>query len=168
MRLKDERLVRPTGTSWFSHAKRALSELDNELSLSKDYEQFVQNYNMHNIGKTICELRVMLKLAEKGIPKKAATHAVLAIRGEVGHWRKNCLVYLDELNKKKTNTILSNTSSIFTIELYFFPNKSWVYDIDCGTYVCNTMHGLRGSRKLKQGALNLFVGDGMRATVELI
>ncbi|GJV92385.1 zinc finger, CCHC-type containing protein [Tanacetum coccineum] len=47
-------------------------------SLSKDYDQFVQNYNMHGMGKTIPELHAMLKLAEKGIPKK--TPAVLAIR----------------------------------------------------------------------------------------
>ncbi|GJY45530.1 zinc finger, CCHC-type containing protein [Tanacetum coccineum] len=51
-------------------------------SLSKDYEGFVQNYNMHNIGKIIVELHAMLKLHEKGLPKKAATApAVLAIRG---------------------------------------------------------------------------------------
>nr|GEW79037.1 UDP-glycosyltransferase 76G1-like isoform X2 [Tanacetum cinerariifolium] len=37
------------------------------------------------MGKTICELRVMLKLAEKGIPKKAATHVVLAIGGDNCH-----------------------------------------------------------------------------------
>ncbi|GJS38934.1 putative RNA-directed DNA polymerase [Tanacetum coccineum] len=47
-------------------------------SLSKDYDQFMQNYNMHGMGKTIDELHAMLKLAEKGIPKK--TLAVLAIR----------------------------------------------------------------------------------------
>ncbi|GKC90332.1 putative RNA-directed DNA polymerase [Tanacetum coccineum] len=47
-------------------------------SLSKDYDQFVQNYNMHGMGKTIPELHAMLKLAEKGIPKK--THVVLSIR----------------------------------------------------------------------------------------
>ncbi|GJW72618.1 hypothetical protein Tco_0129535 [Tanacetum coccineum] len=48
------------------------------ISLSKDYDQFVQNYNMYGMGKTIPELHAMLKLAEKGIPKKAP--AVLAIR----------------------------------------------------------------------------------------
>ncbi|GKA07315.1 hypothetical protein Tco_0686539 [Tanacetum coccineum] len=47
-------------------------------SLSKDYDQFMQNYNMHDMGKTILELHVMLKLAEKSILKKAPT--VLAIR----------------------------------------------------------------------------------------
>nr|GEU95671.1 hypothetical protein [Tanacetum cinerariifolium] len=39
---------------------------------------FVQNYNMHVMRKTIPELHAMLKLAEKGIPKK--TLVVLAIR----------------------------------------------------------------------------------------
>ncbi|GJY94380.1 hypothetical protein Tco_0510741 [Tanacetum coccineum] len=48
-------------------------------SLNKDYDQIVQNYNMHNMGKTIAELCAMLKLHEKGIPKKAETPMVLAI-----------------------------------------------------------------------------------------
>ncbi|GJU60883.1 hypothetical protein Tco_1238649, partial [Tanacetum coccineum] len=49
-------------------------------SLNKDYDQFVQNYNMHSMGKTKAELLAMLKLHEKGIPKKAETPVVLAIR----------------------------------------------------------------------------------------
>ncbi|GJZ29993.1 retrotransposon protein, putative, ty1-copia subclass [Tanacetum coccineum] len=59
-------------------------------------------------------------------------------------------------------------SGIFTIELYTFPNKSWVYDTGCGTHICNTTQGLRGSRKLKPGALSLYVGNGQRAAVEAI
>ncbi|GJW34507.1 retrotransposon protein, putative, ty1-copia subclass [Tanacetum coccineum] len=35
-------------------------------SLNKDYHQFVQNYNLHSMGKTIAELHAMLKLHEKG------------------------------------------------------------------------------------------------------
>ncbi|GJZ60354.1 zinc finger, CCHC-type containing protein [Tanacetum coccineum] len=49
-------------------------------SLKKDYDQFIQNYNMHSIWKTLAELHAILKLHEKGIPKKAETPAVLAIR----------------------------------------------------------------------------------------
>ncbi|GJT54651.1 hypothetical protein Tco_0989705 [Tanacetum coccineum] len=49
-------------------------------SLNKDYDQFVQNYNMHSMGKSIVELHAMLKLHVKGIPKKAKTPIVLAIR----------------------------------------------------------------------------------------
>ncbi|GKE04811.1 zinc finger, CCHC-type containing protein [Tanacetum coccineum] len=49
-------------------------------SLNKDYDQFMQNYNMHSMGKTIVELHVMLKLHEKGIPKKSETPTVLDIK----------------------------------------------------------------------------------------
>nr|GEU32591.1 hypothetical protein [Tanacetum cinerariifolium] len=49
-------------------------------SINKKYDQFVQNYNMHSMRKTLAELHVMLKLHEKGIPKKAKTLVVLAIR----------------------------------------------------------------------------------------
>nr|GEV27644.1 hypothetical protein [Tanacetum cinerariifolium] len=62
------------------------NELDVSLilnSLNKDYDQFVQNYKMHNMGKTMVELHAMLKLHEKGIPKKATTPDVLAIIGDV-------------------------------------------------------------------------------------
>ncbi|GKA30142.1 hypothetical protein Tco_0716447 [Tanacetum coccineum] len=71
-------------------------------SLNKDYDQFVQNYNMHSMGKTLAELHAMLKLHEKGIPKKAETPIVLAIReGKIqkdkkkpqGAKGKNKLVY---------------------------------------------------------------------------
>ncbi|GJR05527.1 retrotransposon protein, putative, ty1-copia subclass [Tanacetum coccineum] len=106
--------------------------------LSKDYDQFVQNYNMHCMGKTIPELPAMLKLAEKGIPKK--TPAVLTIR--------------QELKKNKSST--SGTSGIFTIELFSFPkSNTWIYDTGCGTHICNTIQGLRGYRKLNKGALDL-------------
>ncbi|GJU42608.1 putative RNA-directed DNA polymerase [Tanacetum coccineum] len=154
-------------------------------SLSKDYDQFMQNYNMHGMGKTIPELHAMLKLAEKSIPKKAL--AVLAIRQcqiqkpksqargkgkkrgkgkrklaydpkhkipppakkehpakdtkchhchNVGHWKRNCPLYLVELKKNKANT--SGTS------------------------------GLGGFWKLNKGALDLYVGNSNSSAVEAI
>nr|GEZ76401.1 zinc finger, CCHC-type [Tanacetum cinerariifolium] len=48
-------------------------------SLNKDYNQFIQNYNMHSMGKAIAELHAMLKLHEKGIPKKSENLVVLTI-----------------------------------------------------------------------------------------
>nr|GEX57039.1 hypothetical protein [Tanacetum cinerariifolium] len=39
----------------------------------KQEEGFVRNYNMHNMGKTIGELHVMLIEYKKGLPKKAKT-----------------------------------------------------------------------------------------------
>ncbi|GJZ12014.1 hypothetical protein Tco_0546773 [Tanacetum coccineum] len=70
--------------------------------------------------------------------------------------------------KKKKISQRASTSGIFTIELYSFPSTSWVYNTGCGTHICITTQGLRGSRKLKPGALSLYVGDGHRAAVEAI
>ncbi|GKF14502.1 hypothetical protein Tco_0055964, partial [Tanacetum coccineum] len=77
-------------------------------------------------------------------------------------------MYLAELMKKKKLSQEASTSGIFIIELYSFPSKSWIYDTGCGTHICITTQGLRGSKKLKPGALSLYVGDGHRATVEAI
>nr|GEX07381.1 hypothetical protein [Tanacetum cinerariifolium] len=88
--------------------------------------------------------------------------------GEIGHWRRNCPVYLAELMKKKKLSQRASTSGIFTIKLYSFPSKSWIYDTGCGTHICITTQGLRGSKKLKPGALSLYVGDGHRTVVKAI
>ncbi|GJU42249.1 retrotransposon protein, putative, ty1-copia subclass [Tanacetum coccineum] len=103
-------------------------------------------------------------------PKKdnPAKDAICHQCGEVGHWRRNCPVYA-ELMKKKKLPQGASASGIFTIELYSFPSKSWIYDT--GLLVlhnCILTQGLRGSRKLKPGALSLYVGDGHRAAVEAI
>ncbi|GJS26242.1 retrotransposon protein, putative, ty1-copia subclass [Tanacetum coccineum] len=153
---------------------------------------------MHNMGKTISELHALLIEYEKCLPKKDATPQVMAIQGgriqnpkrnrlmlkakqpakddtchhykEVGHYKRNCPAYLAKLIKKKKKKQVGTASSsgIFTIELFSFSNKSWVYDIGCGTYICNIKQGLRGERKLKQGALYLCVSNGFRAQVEAI
>ncbi|GJS79018.1 retrotransposon protein, putative, ty1-copia subclass [Tanacetum coccineum] len=78
------------------------------VSLRKKYNSFVQNYNMHDIRKTVNELHVMLKLHEQTLPKKDALHAIRAVKD------------------------------------------------------------LRRSRKLKPGALSMYMGNGQRATVEAI
>ncbi|GJT45416.1 hypothetical protein Tco_0954131 [Tanacetum coccineum] len=57
------------------------------VSLSEEYDSFVQNYNMHGMGKTVNELHVLLKLHEQTLPKKDVTHALHAIR--VGKVQKN-------------------------------------------------------------------------------
>ncbi|GJW62718.1 retrotransposon protein, putative, ty1-copia subclass [Tanacetum coccineum] len=73
-----------------------------------------------------------------------------------------------QVDEKKKLSQGASTSGIFTIELYSFPSISWVYDTGYGTHICITTQGLMGSRKLKPGALSLYVGDGHRATVEVI
>ncbi|GJT32264.1 retrotransposon protein, putative, ty1-copia subclass [Tanacetum coccineum] len=149
------------------------------VGLSKEYDSFVQNYNMHSLGKTVNELHAMLKLHEKTLPKKVAAPPLHAIRagkpsyapksknppppkkdnpakdaichhcGEVGHWRRNCPTYLIELLKKKQLSQGASTSG-------------------CGTHICNTTQGLQESKKLNPGALSLYIGNGQRAAVEAI
>nr|GFC83267.1 hypothetical protein [Tanacetum cinerariifolium] len=144
----------------------------------------------NGMGKTVNELHAMLKLHEESLPKKDVNPTLHAIRagrtppppkkdnpakdaichqcGKVGHWRRNCPVYLAELMKKKQLSQGASTSGIFTIELYSFLSKSWIYDTGCDTRICITTQGLRRSKKLKPGALSLYVGDGHRTTVEAI
>ncbi|GJR75680.1 zinc finger, CCHC-type containing protein [Tanacetum coccineum] len=133
------------------------------VSLRKEYDGFVQNYNVHSMGKTVTELHAMLTLHEQTLPPKEVAHALHAPPfapkhknpltpkkdnpakdaichqcGKVGHWRRNYPIYLAELMKKKKLSQGASTS------------------------------GLKGSRKLKPGALSLYVGDGHRTTVEAI
>ncbi|GKC56420.1 zinc finger, CCHC-type containing protein [Tanacetum coccineum] len=174
------------------------------IGLRKEFNGFVQNYNMHSLGKTVNELHAMLKLHEQTLtlPKNnaPALHAIRAGKGnnklayapkpkippplkredpakdsfchecgETGHWKRNCPRYLAELLKKKKNAAFRvGGSGIFTIELNTFLNRSWIYDTGCGTHICNTMQGLRASRKLKPGALSLYVGNAQREAVEAI
>ncbi|GKF40190.1 zinc finger, CCHC-type containing protein, partial [Tanacetum coccineum] len=96
-------------------------------------------------------------------------HSICYECGETGHWKRNCPQYLVELLKKKKNAASgAGGSGIFTIELNTFLNRPWIYDIGCGTHICNTTQGLRASRKLKSGALSLYVGNGQREAVEAI
>ncbi|GJY69224.1 zinc finger, CCHC-type containing protein [Tanacetum coccineum] len=174
-------------------------------------------YAMPNELGTLAELHAMLKLYEKGIPKKAETPAVLDIREgkiqkdkkkpqgakgkakgknklayapktkiplppksdnlakdsichhckEVGHWRRNYPSYHVELKKRKNAGEASN-SGIFTIKCCAISNNAWVYDTGYGTHICNTSQGFRRSKKLKHGALHLYMGNGMCAAVEAI
>ncbi|GKE88384.1 zinc finger, CCHC-type containing protein [Tanacetum coccineum] len=169
------------------------------IGLRKEFDGFIQNYNMHSLGKTVNELHAMLKLHEQTLPKNNAPtlHVIRSGKGKnklayapkpkippppkrkdpakdsichecgkTGHWKRNCPQYLVELLKKKKNAASgAGGSGIFTIELNTFLNRSWIYDTGYGTHICNTTQGLRASRKLKLGALSLYVGNGQRKAI---
>ncbi|GKE59971.1 hypothetical protein Tco_1510338, partial [Tanacetum coccineum] len=50
------------------------------VSVSKEYDDFVQNYNMHGMRKAVNELHAMLKLYEETLSKKVVAPALHAIR----------------------------------------------------------------------------------------
>ncbi|GKB57135.1 hypothetical protein Tco_0913321 [Tanacetum coccineum] len=47
------------------------------VSLNKDFASFVQNFNMHGMGKTVNALHAMLKLHEETLPKKDVNPALM-------------------------------------------------------------------------------------------
>nr|GEV21515.1 zinc finger, CCHC-type [Tanacetum cinerariifolium] len=60
------------------------------IGLRKEYDGFVQNYNMHSMGKTINELHAMLKLHEQTLPKSnaPALNAIQAGKVQKGNKHK--------------------------------------------------------------------------------
>ncbi|GJV17896.1 hypothetical protein Tco_1363219 [Tanacetum coccineum] len=82
--------VAPWTTSSSCGVKGKKEVVELKAMFSKQAEQellFVQNYNMHGIGKTVNELHAMLKLHEDTLPKKDDNLALHAIR--VGRVQKN-------------------------------------------------------------------------------
>nr|GEV85084.1 retrotransposon protein, putative, Ty1-copia subclass [Tanacetum cinerariifolium] len=152
------------------------SMFEKQARVERDFAEFVRNYNMHNMEKTIGELHAMLIEYEKGLPKKAKTSQVMAIRSgkiqkannkslkakgkdkangkvkdkqiyipkpknpkptakeypakddtchhykDVGHSKRNCLVYLSELLKKKKQ--VGTSSSLGKMTRKPFPHHT--------------------------------------------
>ncbi|GKD86254.1 retrotransposon protein, putative, ty1-copia subclass [Tanacetum coccineum] len=115
---------------------------------------------MHSMGKTIAELQAMLKLHEKGIPKKAETPVVLAIReGKIQKDKKKPRG-VNGKDKGKNKLAYAPKPKIPSPPKRDNPAK------DSICHYCK--EGLRESRKLKHGALSLYMSNGMRAAVEAI
>ncbi|VFQ91643.1 unnamed protein product, partial [Cuscuta campestris] len=76
--------------------------------------------------------------------------------GKAGHWRRNCKTYLT--TKKKEGTTFS--SEVYVIEVNMSISSSWVLDTGCGSHICTTMQGLKQSRRLARGEIELRVGNG--------
>nr|GEX77741.1 hypothetical protein [Tanacetum cinerariifolium]GEX78059.1 hypothetical protein [Tanacetum cinerariifolium] len=116
------------------------------VSLRKEYDGFVQKYNMHNMGKTVTEARRIQKNQKKKSHK--------AGKGNQGKGKAKmgyAPVQVPTFAPKPKNPLI--------------PKK----DNHAKDAICHQCgEGLRGSRKLKPGALSLYVGDGHRAGVEAI
>src|SRR6266542_6194065 len=79
---------------------------------------------------------------------------------DVGHWKRNCLKYLED--KKKGS--LTSTSGIYVIEVNIAkcPSNAWVLDTGAGAHICSNMQTLQGSRALARGEVQFCVGNGAR------
>ena len=113
-------------------------------SLPESYDQFVMNYNMHHMEKSIVETNIqktnLVLMVQKGEgmnrkgkgkgnkakkgkgqskPKakkpKPPKEGVCFFCNEQGHWKRNCKLYLEDLKKKKSSK--ATTSGIYVIEV---------------------------------------------------
>nr|GEW16937.1 hypothetical protein [Tanacetum cinerariifolium] len=86
LRSQNEELYRQLGTSRSCHDLKPFCKPYLGL-MRMEYDGFVQNYNMHSMGKTVTELHAMLKLHEQTLPPKEVAPALHAIRA--GRIQKN-------------------------------------------------------------------------------
>ncbi|GJY04053.1 hypothetical protein Tco_0369993 [Tanacetum coccineum] len=130
-------------------------------SVNKDYDQFVQNYNMHSMGKSIVKLHAMLKLHDKGIPKKAETLVVLAVwEGKIQKDKKKKPQGEKGKDKGKNKLAYAPKPNIPPPPKRDNPEKD---------FICHhCKEGLRESKKLKHGALSSYMGNGLRSAVKAI
>ncbi|GKE48092.1 retrotransposon protein, putative, ty1-copia subclass [Tanacetum coccineum] len=126
---------------YFDRLESLNMAFDAELSINMiisglpvDYNQFVLSYQMNGKETSIMELHSLLQTAEQGIKKSdvpsTSTAPVLNVIQ-----RKQC----------------ASTATQRGIES--------VASRRCGTHICTVLQGLKESRKLKHGELNLVMGN---------
>nr|GEZ32487.1 retrotransposon protein, putative, Ty1-copia subclass [Tanacetum cinerariifolium] len=139
-----------------------------------EYNGFVRNYNMHGMGKTVNELHAMLKLHEQTLPKNNA-HALHAIRaGKVQKVNKHKKPQPQMAAKGQNHRNGKNKLAYAPKPKIPSPPKREDPASLKGLNLKRTqlrelvVQGLRTSKKLKPGALSLYVGNGQRKAVEAI
>ena len=101
-------------------------------------------------------------------PASDPKEAVCFYCQEKGHWKRSCPKYLEDL---KAGKVKASSSGIFSIEFHNIStsiSRSWVLDTGCGTHICSNLKGLRGSRTVMRGELNLIMGNRKTAAVTKI
>nr|GEY24071.1 hypothetical protein [Tanacetum cinerariifolium] len=145
------------------------------ISLRKKFNGFVQNYNMHSMGKTINELHALLKLHEQTLPK--TTHKLFMLyeqvrsrKGTKSTNRNPNWLLGDKIKGKGRISSLMLPSPRFSLHPKGKILLRTQSVINAGIHAIERgmSSGLRGSRKLKRGALSLYVGNGQCAAVEAI
>nr|AAV85747.1 Integrase core domain, putative [Oryza sativa Japonica Group]AAX92956.1 retrotransposon protein, putative, Ty1-copia sub-class [Oryza sativa Japonica Group]ABA92827.2 retrotransposon protein, putative, Ty1-copia subclass [Oryza sativa Japonica Group] len=150
-------------------------------SLPPSFEPFILNFNMNNMNRTLTKLPGMLKTAEESI-KKNSNHVMVMHKRkpnnkksgpakdaecffckEAGHWKRNCKKYLEQLKQKQQDG-KSSTSGINVIEINLATSStdSWVFDTGSVAHICKSLQGLKRSRSLARGEVDIRVGNGAR------
>ncbi|GJW67753.1 DNA helicase [Tanacetum coccineum] len=137
------------------------------VSLNKDFTSFVQNFNMHGMGKTVNELHAMLKLHEESLPKKtspppmkdnpARTPSVYQMCVKLGMEEGNTVRGSHRVDEKRSYSGRL-AFSIFTKTLSFPSNLGYmtmvVTLLSCGTVVLDSLARKRIEKLQHDGLLN--------------
>ena len=73
---------------------------------------------------------------------------------------------MEDLKKKKSSE--ATTSGIYVIEVNLCTSASWVLNTGCESHICVNVQGLRSSRSLAKGKVDLRVGNGARVAVLVV
>ncbi|GJR37526.1 retrotransposon protein, putative, ty1-copia subclass [Tanacetum coccineum] len=134
------------------------------ISLRKEFDSFVKNYNMHSMGKTVNELHVMLKLHEQTLTKKdPVLHAIRAGKVQKKNNKQNkpqVAARGQNQGKGKSKLAYAPKPKIPTPPKRENPAK------DSICHLCGDTGSLRIVGKMKQGALCWYVGKWSGAAVE--
>nr|GFB36555.1 zinc finger, CCHC-type [Tanacetum cinerariifolium] len=81
------------------------------IGLRKEYDGFVQNYNIHSMGKTVNELHAILKLHEQTLPKSnaPALHAIRVGKVQKGNKHKKSQSQTAAMGRRKISKIMLPT-----------------------------------------------------------
>ncbi|TLX70056.1 DDE-type integrase/transposase/recombinase [Labilibacter sediminis] len=100
-------------------------------------------------------------------PTSDPNEAICFYCQQKGHWKRACPKYREDLKLNKAKG--ASTSGTFVIEFHnTVASNSWVLDTGCGTHICTDLQGLKRSRSLKTGELNLIMGNRRTAPVTKI
>jgi hypothetical protein len=85
---------------------------------------------------------------------------------EIGHWKRNCKLYLASLkNKGSKGTSTLGTLHVYVTDHIFLADtviNSWVFDTRLVAHICNSIQGMIRSRSVERGEVNFRVGNNAR------
>jgi hypothetical protein len=84
---------------------------------------------------------------------------------ELGHWKRNCKVYLASLKKRGSkSTSKSGTLEVYVMDILLADSSvnSWVFDTRSVAHISNSMQGMTRSRSVARGEVDFRMGNNAR------
>nr|ABA97342.2 retrotransposon protein, putative, Ty1-copia subclass [Oryza sativa Japonica Group] len=131
-------------------------------SLPPSFEPFIMNFNMNNLNKTLAELHGMLKTAKESI-KKNSNHVMVMHKSKPNNKKSGQKRKLnsDEITStSNSKTKVQKTGPAKDAECFFCKETGhWKRNF---AHICKSLQGLKRSRSLARGEVDIRVGNGAR------